>query len=84
MSSSMCCEASDTNCRSASLTTAAALVAQLDATGAAPVAGPAQARTPVLSMTARCVISIYQRNRPQMRGDWMESSWRSKPVALPS
>jgi hypothetical protein len=44
MSSSMCCVSSDTNCWGASLNTAAALVAQLDAAGTASTAGPAQAR----------------------------------------
>lgn len=48
MSGSMCCEFSDTNCWSASLTTAAALVAQLDTAGVASAAGPAQARAVTL------------------------------------
>ena len=41
MSSPMCGEAADTNCWSASLTTAAALVVQLDAAAATATAGTA-------------------------------------------
>ena len=42
MSAASCCELNDTGCWSASLTTAAAIVAQLDAAAAATVAATAQ------------------------------------------